>query len=355
MKPIIKTLRIKLDKRDPDLARIREIARGCREGKLVAFPTETVYGVGGPMSVHGLADKLRGLKRRSEDKPFSFHIGEWEMVDYLGVERTPAFRYISRLCWPGPLTLLVNDRDGEKIGLRYPSHRLACALINATGEPFIATSANVSGKPSPKTPDQVMEQLGGEIDYLIDSGPCDLGEESSVLDLTGKEPRVLRRGAQIHFVEEVIEKVKYDRFPHKKILFVCTGNSCRSPMASGWLKDQLKARNLGDKIEVASCGVGARGGAMATPEAILVMKNREIDISEHRARPISREDIVDSDLIFAMSRDHYTFIVGMLPSAKDKVRMLEVPDPIGLSLTVYEDVMTLIEKKLKEHWTDIIK
>ncbi len=348
-------LLVKIDPRDPDLARIREVARASREGKMVAFPTETVYGVGGPMSVQGLREKLIHLKGRDENKPFSYHIGEWDMIDFLKISRTAVFRFFSRLFWPGPVTLLVETSDHQKIGIRFPNQRLARTLINATGEPFIATSANLSEEPSPHTAEEVMQKLGHKIDYLIDGGTTEFREDSTLVDLTVHPPEILREGAKIEEVRKAIEKVKTNKFPRKRILFVCTGNSCRSPMAVGWLVHELKRKGLGDEIEVSSCGIAARMGLPPTAEAVYVMKNREIDISAHRSRPCTREDVVESDLIMVMSEEHQSFITSLVPNSKDKIKTLEVKDPIGLGMNEYEEAISDIEKKLKEDWKKIIE
>jgi len=351
---VTSTVTVKIDSKDPDLARVRELARSARGGKLIAFPTETVYGVGGPMKSPGLYEKLVQLKGRDENKPFSFHIGEWEMIDSLGITRTPVFRYLTRLFWPGPVTLIVPDKNGNKTGVRFPSNRVARAFINATGEPFIATSANKSGEPSPRTAADVLNQLGDHIDYVIDGGTTEFKEDSTVLDLTQHPPAILRKGANVQEVEKALEKIRIGKYPRKRILLVCTGNSCRSPMAYGWVVSELKHKGMIDEIEVTSAGIGARVGAPPTSEAIFVMKNREIDISEHRSRPCTREDVIESDLILAMSPEHMTFINGLLPSAKDKIVVLDVPDPIGLGMKTYEDCAALIDKKLKELWSKII-
>lgn len=346
---------IKIDPRDPDLARLRDVARLARSGEIVGFPTETVYGIGAPMSLPGIFEKLCELKQRDLSKTITFHIGEWEMVDYLQVVRTPEFRYLTREFWPGPLTLIVRNRTGETIGLRYPRHLLATALINQTGEPFLATSANISGDPSPKTAADVLKAFQGKIPALIDGGTCEFSQDSTVLDISEpSEPRIIRRGANVEAVEIAVEKIQSGKFPRKKILIVCTGNSCRSPMAEGWLKEELRSQNLAQQIEVSSCGVGARAGMTATSEAVYVMKNREVDISAHRSKPCSREDVMNADLILAMGQQHYVFITGMVPQAKEKIRVLNVLDPIGMSMGVYEDVMNVIEKKCKDLWKEII-
>ncbi len=348
------TVLIKLDSKDPDLSKIREVVRAAREGKVVAFPTETVYGIGGPMSAPGISQSLDRIKNREAGKQYTFHIGSLDMLDHLKVKKTPAFKFLTRLFWPGPLTLIAMNQSGEKIGLRFPKSRLTTALINASGEPFFGTSANLSGGPSPVAVNEVMSVLGGQVDYVIDGGKTEYAKESTIVDITGEVPVVIRKGAESDAIDAAVEKVKAGKFPRKRVLFVCTGNSCRSPMAEGWLRDELKHKGFHEQIEVVSCGVGAREGATATPEAVLVMQNREIDISKHQSKLCTRTDIEDADIVFCMSHEHYVFITGLYPAAKDKIIVLGVPDPIGMGMLIYEEVIKSIEKKTKDFWQKII-
>lgn len=346
---------VRFDHADPNFRLIRDVAQQARSGKIVAFPTETVYGIGAPASRTEAVDRLYTLKGRDKTKPFAYHIGDWDQLIHLKVIRTPAFRYLSKKFWPGPVTLIVQTERGEKVGIRFPRNLCAITLIVSSGEPFVATSANLSGEPSPRTAEEVMKNLGSKIDYLIDAGPCELGKDSTVVDTTPPVPALLREGTEAGSVRAAIEEVQGGKIPRKKIEIICTGNSCRSPMAWGLLLNELRRKHLDQEIEVTTSGILARDGGMATPEAVFVMKNREIDISGHRSRSCRREELLDADLVLAMAKEHYDFLVGLVPGIKDKIKVLDVKDPIGQGIPMYEDAVNDIEKKLKREWDLIVK
>jgi len=345
---------IRFNPADPNLKEIRGAAQFAREGKIVAFPTETVYGIGVPCSREAGLERLYEIKGRERGKPFSYHIGDWDQLAMLDVVRTPAFRYFSKKFWPGPVTLVAEGFEGKKIGIRYPRSLPACMLIASAGEPFFATSANRSGEPSPKTAQQVIQALGNTIDVVIDGGPCQIGLDSTVVDVTAEPPAILREGAELVGIKEAIQEVESGRIPRRKILVVCTGNSCRSPMMAGLLQREVRRKHLDQQIEILTCGILARDGGTATTEAVYVMKNREIDISSHRTHACRKEDVLDSDLILAMDQSHCDFLVGLVPQIKDKVKVLGISDPIGLGISVYEEVVEKLEQKLKNEWGTIV-
>ena len=346
---------IKIDSHDPDMARIREMACAFKEDKVIAFPTETVYGIGGKMNSPGIGKKLCDIKGRQDTKPFAFHIADWAMLDTLKVKKTPLVRALARQFLPGPVTLVVPDLSGNKIGIRFPKNKIAAALIREVGEPLIATSANKSGQPSPHTAHQVAEQLQGFFDYLIDGGKTELMLDSTVVDLTGEKPAVLRKGAQGAEVEKAVEKLKSGKCPRKWILIACTGNSCRSPMAEGWLRHEIEKKGLSGEIEVLSCGTSARDGLPCAPEAEFVMRNRGIDLSKFRSHACRKGDLWSSDLVLAMAPQHAEEMIKMFPAVKDKLITLSVEDPLGMGMDVYEKTLLDIEKKMKQHLDPIFQ
>ena len=179
----------------PDAASIAEAAAILRRGGLVAFPTETVYGLGVDATNPDAIARLNQVKGRPPEKPYSWHLHAADQVTPFVTAMTPlAQRLIDRF-WPGPLTLILPARDGRSIGFRIPDHPIAQAFLRACGVPVAAPSANRSGAPPPTDADEVLAALDGAIDGLLDGGPTRMGRESTVVDLTDGRLVIRREGA----------------------------------------------------------------------------------------------------------------------------------------------------------------
>jgi L-threonylcarbamoyladenylate synthase len=200
----LRTETLIVDATAPDAAMIARAAARLREGGLVAFPTETVYGLGAHALNHAAVARLFEAKGRPANDPLIVHVATFEQIHAL-VSRVPAeAAALASRFWPGALTLVM-PRSAlvppavtaglPTVALRVPSHRVARALLEAAGLPIAAPSANLFSRPSPTRASHVRDDLDGRIDMIIDGGPTDVGVESTVLDLSGSVPTVLRPGA----------------------------------------------------------------------------------------------------------------------------------------------------------------
>jgi len=175
-----------------------------KQGALVAFPTDTLYGLGADAGNEEAIVRLFQAKRRSPGTPLPILIASVEQAATLTTGMPALALKLGDLFWPGPLTMVLERSPAfqssalagsDSVALRVPDHAVPLALIRAFGQPITGTSANRSGQPAPRTADEVVEQLDGDIDVVIDGGPCPLGVESTVVDLRSGVPRILREGA----------------------------------------------------------------------------------------------------------------------------------------------------------------
>ncbi len=197
----MRTRVLKVEPENPDPAAIHEAAGLLRRGGLVAFPTETVYGLGANLEDPQAIQELYQVKQRPFEKQVALAVADRAAVETQGVEVSPLARRMMAQFWPGPLTLVLARPDGSTLGFRMPRHVVALALLKQAGVPVAAPSANLSGHAPPREAEAVLRDFGEKIDLVLDAGPTPMGIESTVLDLSADPPKILRRGAMAEEVE----------------------------------------------------------------------------------------------------------------------------------------------------------
>src|SRR5208282_1802699 len=222
-------------------------------------------------------DRLRAVKHRTDGKLFSILVAQRGIIDNYSAYTHPNLYKVIDKYWPGPLTVIVPSRQaGETIGIRMPDHTVALRLVEESGCTIAAPSANLEGKKAPTNCREALEDLDGQVDLALDGGPVDFGISSTVLDFTQARPTVTREG--------VITQPDVDRAINKKcVLFVCTGNSCRSVMAEYLLKSKLIGR---EDVEVFSAGTSVYFKSAASQDTLAVLRDRGINAAAHMARPL---------------------------------------------------------------------
>lgn len=192
-----------LNEHDLDETTIMECGKVIRDGGLVVFPTETVYGLGANALSGEAVKKIFEAKGRPQDNPLIVHVGDLESVKPLVKEIPEIAQTIMDKFWPGPLTIILKKTDSipeetsaglDSVGIRMPSNNTALKLIKAAGVPIAAPSANISGRPSPTDIERCVEDLFGKVDYIIGGEKCDVGVESTIIDCTEYPPCILRPG-----------------------------------------------------------------------------------------------------------------------------------------------------------------
>jgi L-threonylcarbamoyladenylate synthase len=248
----------------PDVTRAAEVLRA---GGLVAFPTETVYGLGADAGNDAAVRRIFAVKGRPEDHPLIVHVASAALLDAHAAQVPRAARLLAEALWPGPLTLLVERSSAvspvvtggrSTVGLRVPAHPLALALLDAFGGGIAAPSANRFGRVSPTTASHVVSDLGADVDLVLDGGPCPVGVESTIVDCTVDPPMILRHGG--------VPAERLDALLGRAVQRVATGPS----RASGMLDSHYAPR----------CGVELVPDRPAADERVqeLVLEGRRADV-----------------------------------------------------------------------------
>ena len=356
---------------DGELARSAAILNG---GGLVVIPTETVYGAAGRLDLAAARSRLAALRGGSEAKPMTIHLCRREdALLYIGTVTDLGHRLMRKL-WPGPVGLIfevpearqreVADRlavpvadlyDAGTITLRFPDHPVALDVLREINGPVVLTMAGPNAGGSNFKAHSLADELGDKVDLIFDAGPTKYSKPSTLVKVHADRFEIVRAGV---YDERII-----DRLLKTTLLFVCSGNTCRSPMAEG-IARHLLAKKLGVNdtdlekkgFNILSAGTYAMPGMRATSQGVDAAREIGVDLSRHRSRALSVELIHQADVVYTMGQGHAQAVRSLVPSAVDKIETLDpngdIEDPIGSDLAVYKSLAgqlsALIQQRLDE-------
>ena len=325
------TIYKKVDPCDIDTKIIKQAGDIIRAGGLVAFPTETVYGLGADALCGASSKKIYEAKGRPSDNPLIVHIADFDSI-YDIVKNVPDEAVLlAKRYWPGPLTMIFSKSELvpkettgglDTVAVRFPSHPVAMEFIRMSGGYVAAPSANISGRPSPTRGEHVLADMNGRIDMIIDSGECDIGLESTIIDLTAGRPMLLRPG---YINEEMLKEtigdidrdpavfgmvsadepprapgMKYRHYAPKGSLAIVSGSS---EAVRDYIREKTENRTGNERIGVIACSEDADKFPLADLVADAGDRMREEEVASRLYGILRRFDDENIDLIFSEEFD----------------------------------------------------
>ena len=326
----MQTRLLKIDRCNQETADLSAACELLRKGELVAFPTETVYGLGGNACDASASARIYAAKGRPSDNPLIVHIAHKEDLSVVGRDVSEGAKKLADAFWPGPLTIIVNRADIipkettgglDSVAVRMPSDIIANRLIDESGLFIAAPSANASGRPSTTRAEHCMEDLDGRIPMVIDGGPVKIGLESTIVDMSGDKPLILRPGfITKEELEKVIPGIEFDpaviaRVKNENIIAKAPGMKYRHYAPKGELTiyegdAELVIKTINEKTAELKA-LGKKTAVLATEEskdfytadyvASLGRRTDEEEIAVHLFEQLRKFDEIGADCIFAES------------------------------------------------------
>ena len=357
------TERINLKQTDDIRDVIHLAVQYLAKGELVVFPTATAYVIAGQSLSSPAMTKLRTLAKAEEPLVLCVK-GFDEALDYLP-NMPPIGHKLAKRCWPGPVILDL-ERPGpdtlfsqfpvevqsqicpsSRIRLRAPAHEIIFQIMRLSPSPLVL----LNEQSKHQTADDIMEDFNGQVALVIDDGPSRFGDQSTIVSISDNEWSILQPG--------VVTETTLKRLSSEIYMFVCTGNTCRSPMAEGLFR-KLLSEKLGcqeDELTdrgfiVGSAGLAAASGAPPSPEGVTILAEQGIDIRSHESQPLTERLLDQTDHLYTMTQGHRAAILAERHDLEKTVKLLspegkDVSDPIGGGFQCYLDCKNEIEEYLR--------